>query len=77
LTQQWTEKQNRLAAPTAELTATVINMFRDKNSKPVDPADLLPFKPPPIVLTEAESEAALDRFFGAYLKKQGVTNGAS
>lgn len=71
------EKQNHNAAPTAQLTSVVLNLFRGEQARPIEAADLLPFKPKRhyIELSEAESEAALDRIFGAYVKRSEVGNG--
>lgn len=63
------EKQNRFAAPTAQLSAIVVNFLSPKQSQPVDISSFLPFPPKPIVLSDAESEAVLDRFFNAYVKR--------
>ena len=60
----WKLKQNRSAAATVQLTAVVLNMFKDKDRPPVDPTDLLPFPPSPEYSSPEQSEAALERFFG-------------
>jgi len=61
LCDQWIQRENRFARPTAILTATVAGAFGGK----VQIEDLLPYPPPRRYMSEEESIVYLDRLFGA------------
>ena len=61
LCDQWIDRENRFARPTAILTATVAGALGGR----MEIDDLLPFPPPRRYLDEEASMAYLDRFFGA------------
>jgi len=60
LCDQWIERENRAARPTAILTVAVASAFGNK----LELENLLPFPPPRQYMDEDESMAYLDRLFG-------------
>jgi len=61
LCDQWIQRENRFARPTAILTATVASAFGSR----IEIEDLLPYPPPRRYMNEEESMAYLDHMFGA------------
>jgi len=74
LVKQWKENKNSMALGSAHLASLVVNFLRDKSTPAVSAADFLPFPPPRPRLSEAETEAFLDHFFGTKKPFNGVTH---
>lgn len=67
--EQWREKQNRSQLAAAGLLASFYNVHKRPSAESKSTEDFLPFPPPPKYLSEEESMAALDAFFGGIIKR--------